>query len=90
MTSDLQEICDRLDAPVVGVGNYRTVALYYGIDDFRICTVLEEHCGGPSKALIEHLSATIPNLTVLEFASVVRKEAHREDVVRLLEQYNLI
>lgn len=87
--SDLQKICECLDTPMPGVGNYRVVALYYGSDHCQIISVFEKHLGGPSRALIEFLKARIPDLTVAEFASVVRKKANRNDVFKLLEEYDL-
>jgi len=87
--SDLQKICECLDTYMAGVGHYRAVALYYGSSHYQIVSVFEKHWGGPSRALIESLKAKKPELTVAEFASVVRKEANRNDVVKLLEEYNL-
>jgi len=87
--SDLQKICECLDTHMAGVGHYRGVALYYGSSHCQIVSVFEKHWGGPSRALIESLKAKKPELTVAEFASVVRKEANRNDVVKLLEEYNL-
>ena len=72
-----------------GVGNYRVVALYYGSNHCQITSVFEKHWGGPSRALIEFLKAKEPELTVAEFASAVRKKANRNDVVKLLEEYDL-
>ena len=44
--------------------------------------------GGPSRALIEHLAATYPELTVKEFAAVVEKKTKRKDVSELLRKYD--
>lgn len=87
--SDLQKICDRLDASMAGVGHYRAVAQYYGYDYYQIVSGLEKQPGGASRALIESLQAKKPELTVADFSSVVRKEANRNDVVKLLEEYDL-
>ena len=87
--SDLQKICECLDTPMPGAGNYRVVALYYGSNHCQITSVFEKHRGGASRALIEFLKAWKPDLTVQEFASVVRKKANRNDVVKLLEEYDL-
>ena len=87
--SDLQKICEWLDTPMPGVGHYRAVALYYGSNHYQIASVFEKHWGGPSRALIEHLTAQKPNLTVAEFSFVVGKIANRNDVVKLLEEYDL-
>jgi len=74
---------------MAGVGHHRAVAQYYGFNHYQIVSVFEKHWGGPSRALIESLKAKKPDLTVAEFASVVRKEANRNDVVKLLQEYDL-
>ena len=85
----LKKICERLDTPMAGVGDYREVLSYYGIDHYEKVSVYEKHTDGPSRALIEHLAAEQEQLTVAEFVSVVRKEANRGDVTELLEAYDL-
>lgn len=87
--SALRKICECLDTPMPGAGNYRVVALNYGSNHCQITSVFEKHRGGPSRALIEFLNAKEPDLTVAEFASAVRKKADRNDVVKLLEKYDL-
>ena len=87
--SDLQKICNCLDADLPGVGHYRAVAQYYGFDYYEIVSVFEKQRGGPSRALIESLQAREPELTVREFASVVSEKANRIDVFNLLEEYDL-
>ena len=71
-----------------GVGHYRAVALHYGLDHFQITSRLETDDEGPSRALIKILAATKPKLTVIEFVTVVRKKAKRNDVADLLEKYD--
>lgn len=73
---------------MAGVGDYRSVCSYYGIDVYQVNAVFEKHDGGPSKALIEHLAASKEEQTVAEFASVVREVAKRGDVAKILEEYN--
>ncbi|XP_078370099.1 uncharacterized protein LOC144653860 isoform X1 [Oculina patagonica] len=85
---DLQNISVRLDTTMAGVGNYRAVAQHYGLSHYEISSVLEKHERGPTTALIENLAATKPELTVQEFASVVREKAKRKDVVEWLEVYD--
>ena len=72
-----------------GVGHYRAIASYYGINYYKMVSVFEKESGGPSRALIEYLAATEVQLTVAEFVSVVKREAERDDVAQLLEQYDL-
>ena len=50
--------------------------------------VYEKHIDGPSKALLEHLAASHEQLTVAEFVSVLRKNARRSDIAKLLEEYD--
>ncbi len=85
---DLREISVRLDTTMAGVGNYKAVAQHYGLSYYEIASVLEKHERGPTTALIECLAATKPELTVREFAAVVREKAKRKDVVELLEAYD--
>lgn len=86
----LKKICDRLDAPMAGVGDYRDVCSSYGIDRYQIASIYEKQRDGPSRALIDHLAATHEQLTVAEFVVVVRKVAKRGDVAKLLEEYDLL
>ena len=71
-----------------GVGNYRGVAKHYGLNHYKISSVLGKHDRGPSTALFEWLAALKPKLTVQEFAAVVKEKAKREDVVEVLLAYD--
>ena len=84
----LEKICNRLDSSRPGVGDYRHVCSYYGIDSFQVTAVYEKHTDGPSKALLEHLAASHEQLTVAEFESVLRNIAGRSDIAKLLEEYD--
>jgi len=44
--------------------------------------------GGPSRALIESLAASHTELTVQEFADVVKKTTNRSDVLKLMLTYD--
>ena len=83
----LQAISERLNRTLAGVGNYRAVANNYGLDCYSISLLLEENDRGPTTALIEWLAAARPELTVQEFAAVVREKAKREDAAALLKAY---
>ena len=83
-----EKICNRLDSSRPGVGDYHDVCSYYGIDIYEVTAVYEKHNDGPSKALLEHLAASIEELTVAEFARVLREIAERGDVAKLLEEYD--
>ena len=81
-----------LDTKVRLPGDYRAVALYYGFDHYTIRSVLDQasYPGGPTRtrALIESLASFHPDLTVEEFATVVKREAKRKDVSSLLRAYD--
>ena len=53
-----------------------------------ISSVLEKHSRGPTTALIESLAAFHTELTVQEFAAVVKEKAKRDDVAKLLKAYD--
>lgn len=84
----LQKICEALDTPVPGRGYYQEVAEHYDFDYYQRKSVLEKAEGGPSKAMIEGLAASHIELTVEEFALVVGRESNRQDVVKLLRDYD--
>ena len=79
----LDEICERLDASVTGVGSYKRVAKYYKFDMDTIFD-FEKSPGGPSKALISAIIAKHPKVTVEMFASVVAMQPSLKDVAELL------
>ena len=84
----LERVSNHLDTRIPSVGDYRDVCSHYDIDSFQVTAVYEKHDGGPSKALIEHLAASHEQLTVAEFARVLRKFAKRGDVAKILEEYD--
>lgn len=84
----LERVCNRLDTSMPGVGHYHKVCLHYEVDSYQVNAIFEKHNGGPSKALLEHLAASKENLTVAEFAGVVREIAKRGDVAKILEEYD--
>lgn len=79
----LDEICERLDASITGVGSYKRVAKYYKFDMDTIFD-FEKSPGGPSKALISAIIAKHPKVTVKMFASVVAMQPSLKDVAELL------
>ena len=82
----LDKICKRLNTPLTGLGNYEHVAKYYGYDVFTICELKMSDC--PSKALISSIIAKHPGVTVESFAKVVVEQTRREDVARLLREFD--
>lgn len=67
--------------------DFGPVAQHYGLDFYKIAN-LKRHDGGPSRALIELLSAKKPDLTVGKFATVVRKKASRIDAAKRLQAFD--
>lgn len=86
----LETICTCLDTPIPLLGDYRAVAQHYGFNHYQITSRLEKEAGGPSKALIESIIATDPDLTVQEFAAVVGETTKRNDVVKLLRTFDFV
>ena len=82
----LDKICKRLNTPLAGLGNYEHVARHYGYDVFTIYELKMSDC--PSKALISSIIAKHPGVTVESFAKVVLEQTRREDVARLLMEFD--
>ena len=70
--------------PIGGNYSYETIARYYGAKLTKIKVEFKN-----SEEVIEWLMAVTPDLTVKEFATVVRDVAKRSDVAQLLEAYDL-
>lgn len=86
--SYLKKVCNRLDREKPGVGDYHSVCSHYDIDDDTVVAAFDKYPAGPSRALLESLTALDPQLTVAEFARALRKIAKRADVAELLEEYD--
>ena len=86
-SDSLEKICERLDTPLAGLGYYEDVAKEYLYD---ACSrdVFKRHPDGPSKAMILAIIAEHPGVTVESFAKVVVKKTRREDVARLLREFD--
>ena len=87
-SDSLDKICDHLDAPTAGLGNYENVAKHYGYKVPTVRSRFKTSPDGPSKALILAIIAEHPDVTVDSFARVVVKQAKREDVARLLREFD--
>ncbi|XP_067017494.1 uncharacterized protein [Acropora muricata] len=87
-SDSLEEICKRLDTQLAGLGYYEDVAKYYDYDVFTIKARFKRSPDGPSKALILAIIAEYPDVTVESFAEVVVKQTRREDVARLLREFD--
>ena len=87
-SDSLDEICKSLDTPVEGHGYYEDVAKHYGYDISTLRSSVETSPDGQSKALILSIFAENPYLTVEGLARVVEEKARREDVARLLREFD--
>ena len=87
-SESLDKICRRLDTPLAGLGNYEDVAKYYHYDVFTVQSRFKISPDGPSKAMISSIIAEHPDVTVESFAKVVVKQTRREDVARLLREFD--
>ena len=83
----LDEICKRLDKPTPGLGNYEKIAKRYGYDVYTI-DKFRTSPNGPSKAMISAIIAEHPDVTVESFARVVVEQTRRENVARLLRDFD--
>ena len=84
----LDKICKRLDTPRAGLCSYEDVAKHYGYVVFTAPSSFKTSPVGQSKALILSIMAEHPDVTVESFARVVEKQAGREDVARLLREFD--
>ena len=87
-SDSLDEICQRLDTPTAGLGNYENIAKHYGHKFSTVRSRFITSPDGPSKALILAIIAEHPGVTVESFAKVVVKKTRREDVARLLKEFD--
>ena len=84
----LDQICEHLDAHAPGLGDYEHIAKHYGYKDSTIRSRFKASPDGPSKALISSIIAKHPDVTVESFAEVVVHRTQREDVARLLREFD--
>ena len=87
-SDSLDEICQRLDTRTAGVGDYEKIAKHYRYKVPLIRSRFETSPDGPSKALIYAMTAEHPDVTVESFAKVVVERTKREDVARLLREFD--
>ena len=84
-SSMLGKVCELLDAPIGGKSSYKIIARFYGVDYFKVKARFQD---GKSEAVIAWLAIERPELTVGEFANVVREIAGRIDVANLLKAFD--
>jgi len=87
-SNSLDEICKRLDTPTAGLGSYENIAKYYGYDVYTVQSRFNTSPYGPSKAMILAIMAEHPDATVESFARVVVQQTRRENVARLLREFD--
>ena len=87
-SNSLDEICKRLDAPTAGLRSYENIAKYYGYDVYTVQSRFNTSPYGPSKAMILAIIAEYPDVTVESFARVVVEQTRRENVARLLREFD--
>lgn len=82
-----------LDTDVPVLGDYRVVAQHYKFSHYTIRAVLGQASyrgeSARTRALIESLACSHPDLTVEEFATVVEEKARRKDVSSMLRAYDM-
>lgn len=84
----IENVCDALDTRRKGRRNYENVAKHYCFNIYQIEARLERSPRGPSRELIEWLSAYRPEMTIEEFARVVEGTTKRTSVVDLLREFD--
>ena len=87
-SKSLDEICKLLDTPTAGLGNYEDIAKHYGYDVYTAQSRFNTSPYGPSKAMILAIIAEHPDVTVESFARVVVEQTRRENVARLLREFD--
>ena len=87
-SNSLDEICQRLDTPTPGLGNYENIAKHYGYKFSTVRSRFKTSPDGPSKALILAIIDEHPDVTVESFAKVVVKQARRNYVAKLLREFD--
>ena len=87
-SDSLDEICKRLDTPIAGLGSYEDIAKYYGYGVYSVQYRFNTSPTGPSKAMISAIVAEHPDVTVESFARVVEEQTNRENVARLLREFD--
>ena len=75
-SDSLDEICQRLDTPTAGLGNYKNIARHYGYKFSTVRARFKTSPDGPSKALILAIIDEHPDVTVELFQFASRKEPY--------------
>jgi len=83
----LQPICDALDNDKHSCGNFNLVAQKCGYDPDQTAA-MKRSPNGATRALIEALSATKPDMTIQEFIDEAVRPSKRNDVAKLLTDFD--
>jgi len=84
----LKKVCESLDNPIPGLGSCEDVAKHYRYDVVTARSRFQTSPGGPSDALISAIIAQFPDETVESLASVVVKQTRRQNVAKLLREFD--
>lgn len=92
LSTSVDKIFQRLDTRIKGAGHYdyEIIGNHFGYDYFEIKSKFERCDGSPSRAMLEAIAVSQPELTVEEFARVVEEKTPRKDVVKLLRAYDRV
>ena len=85
----VEKIFQHLDTRRKGAGHYEAIANCFGFDLSEIRSRFEKSVSGPSRAMVEAIVISHPEITVEIFAKVVEEKARRSDVADLLRAYDL-
>ena len=83
-----KKVCENLDISIPGLGSYEDVAKHYGHDVVTARSRFQTSPDGPSNALILAIIAEFPDETVESFARVVVKQTRRQNVAKLLREFD--
>ena len=84
----LKKVRESLDTPIRGLGSVEDVAKHYLFDVVTVRSRFQTSPDGPSDALISAIIAQFPDETVESFARVVVKQTRRQNVARLLREFD--
>ncbi|XP_015772351.1 PREDICTED: uncharacterized protein LOC107350629 [Acropora digitifera] len=85
----LKKVRESLDTPIRGLGSVEDVAKHYLFDVVTVRSRFQTSPDGPSDALISGIIAKFPDETVESFARVVVKRTKRQNVAKLLREFDL-
>ncbi|XP_044176330.1 uncharacterized protein LOC114957958 isoform X3 [Acropora millepora] len=84
----LKKVRESLDTPIRGLGSVEDVAKHYLFDVVTVRSRFQTSPDGPSDALISAIIAQFPDETVESFARVVVMQTRRQNVAKLLREFD--